>query len=55
MMKVNGVPTEEVSVTFYYMYSQNTVVVPCTISDSGINQITVYVADSGSITSCKGI
>ena len=52
-MKVNGVPTEEVSVTFYDMNSKKPVVVPCTISDSGINQVTV--ADSGSTLSCKGI
>ena len=52
-MEVNGVPTEEVSVTFYNMNSRKTVVIPCTISDSGINQVTV--ANSGNIMSCKRI
>ena len=53
MMKVSGVPTEEVSVTLYDMSSKKTVVIVCTISDSGINQLTV--ADGGSTLSCKGI
>ena len=52
-MKVSGVPTEEVSVTFYDMNRKKPVVVPCTISDSGINQVTV--ADSGNTMTCKGI
>ena len=54
-MKVSGVPTEEVSVTLYdmSMSSKKTVVIACTISDSGINQLTV--ADGGSTLSCKGI
>ena len=52
-MKVSGVPTEEVSVTLYDMSSKKTVVIVCTISDSGINQLTV--ADGGSTLSCKGI
>ena len=50
-MKVSGVPTEEVSVTFYDMNSKKTAVTACTISDSGINQVTV----AGSTMSCKGI
>ena len=40
-MKVSGVSTEEVSVTLYDMSSKKTVVIVCTISDSGINQLTV--------------
>ena len=52
-IKVSGVPTEEVAVTFYDMNNKKPVVVSCTISDSGINQVTV--ADSGSKISCKGI
>ena len=52
-MKVSGVPTEEVSVTFYDMSNKKTVVVACTISDSGVNQVTV--GGSGSTASCKGI
>ena len=52
-MKVSGVPTEEVSATFYDMTNKKTVVIACTISDSGVNQVT---ADgSGSTASCKGI
>ena len=51
-MKVSGVPPEEVSVTLYDIYSsKKTVVIACTISDSGINQLTV--ADGGSTLSCK--
>ena len=52
-MKISGVPTEEVSVTFYDMSNKKTVVVACTISDSGVNQVTVD--GSGSTASCKGI
>ena len=52
-MKVSGVPTEEVSVTFYDMNNKTTVVIPCTISDSGTNQISV--ADQGVTVTCKGI
>ena len=52
-MKVSGVPTEEVSVTFYNMSSKKTVVVACTISDSGINE--AIIADSGGTVSCNGI
>ena len=50
MMKVHGVPMEKVSVTIYYMYIA-IARIQCWYhtqfnSDSGINQITVYVTDS---------
>ena len=52
-MKVSGVPTEKVSVTFYNMSSKKTVVVACTVCDSGINE--AIIADSGGTVSCNGI
>ena len=52
-IKISGVPTEEVSVTFYDMTNKKMEVVSCTISDSGVNQVTVD--GSGSTASCKGI
>ena len=48
-MKVSGVPTEEVSVTFYDMKNKKTVVISCTISDYGTNQISLAGG------TCKGI
>lgn len=38
-MAVNGVPTENVSVTFYDVNKKTTMNVACTISDSGTNQV----------------
>ena len=49
MMMISGVPTEQVSVTFYDMKNQKTVVIACTISDFGTNQLSI--ADG----TCKGI
>ena len=48
-MKVNGVPTEEVSVTLYDMNQKKTIVIACTIGNSGMN--TLSVADA----TCKGM
>ena len=53
MMKVSGVPTEEVTVTFYDMFNKKTVVIPCTISESGVNQISL--AADGTTMSCSRI
>ena len=49
VMMISGVPTEQVSVTFYDMKNQKTVVIACTISDFGTNQLSI--ADG----TCKGI
>ena len=48
-MKVNGVPTEQVSVTLYDVNKKKTMEISCTISDSGTN--TLSVGDA----SCKGM
>ena len=39
VMMISGVPTEQVSVTFYDMKNQKTVVIACTVSDFGTNQL----------------
>ena len=49
VMMISGVPTEQVSVTFYDMKNQKTVVIAYTISDFGTNQLSI--ADG----TCKGI
>ena len=41
MVDISGVSTEEVFMTLYDVSSKKMVVIACTISDSGINQLTV--------------